>query len=145
MMNEAMAISPAPQTAARKALQGLRLLVVEDHDDSRQLIRMILRQAGAEVVTAANSAEAFGLFLEKAPDVLISDIGMPEETGYDLIRKIRKLPNSEGGGIPAIALTAWTRNEEVTAAFRAGFQIHIPKPLDAGALVRAVAELAQQS
>lgn len=142
MMNQVLT---AAKPAQSLPLQGISVLVVEDHDDSRQLIRMILRQAGADVSTASNSASGFELFLQLRPDVLVSDIGMPEETGYDLIRKIRRLGADQGGDTPAIALTAWTRNEEITAAFRAGFQIHIPKPLNASALVHAVTELLDQN
>lgn len=126
-------------------LAGTKILVVEDHDDSRQLIRMLLRQAGAEVVAAANPAEGYRLFVDQRPDLLVSDIGMPEETGYDLLRKIRRLGPESGGRTPAIALTAWTRNEEISQAFRAGFQIHVPKPLNGAALVRAILELLDQS
>lgn len=144
MMNPgSQTVSPSP-SSNRMSLAGVHVLVVEDHDDSRHLIRMVLRQAGAQVDVASNSTEGFDHFKNGHPDVIVSDIGMPEETGYDLIRKIRALPRALGGETPAIALTAWTRKEEVTAAFRAGFQVHIPKPLDATALVQAVAELSKK-
>lgn len=142
MMNTGSQVS---STTTRPSLAGVHVLVVEDHDDSRHLIRMVLRQAGADVAVASNSAEGFAKFKSGHPDVLVSDIGMPEETGYDLIRKIRVLPRALGGETPAIALTAWTRKEEVTAAFRAGFQVHIPKPLDASALVQAISELCRKA
>ena len=88
-------------------LDGIYVLLVEDDDDSRRWLGVMLKQHGAEVSSAASAADAFRLFTDKLPDVLVSDIGMPEEDGYELISKIRALPVENGGLIPAIALTGY--------------------------------------
>jgi CheY-like chemotaxis protein len=118
-------------------LGGLRALIVEDHDDSRELLATLLTLQGAEVVAAASAGEA----LEALPDrfdVIVSDIGLPGETGFDLMRKVRARGSDQGGEIPAIALTAFTSNEDRTAALEAGFQVHLAKPVQLGALVKAI-------
>jgi len=143
---EEMAEGSAPRlpldAAAPPSLKGRRLLVVEDEVDARELVVVALRSAGADVMAFGSASEAYRAIAQgDAPDVLISDIGMPGEDGFELIRKVRSLPGSRGK-LPAIALTAYTRPEDARQIFLAGFQVHLPKPVDAGLLTAAVANLA---
>ena len=124
------------------ALNGVRVLVVDDEADVQELLRTILAQCEAQVTVAANAREALEA-LEQAPfDVLVSDIRMPEEDGYALLRKVRALDAERGGQIPALALTAYTRIEDREAALSAGFQQHAAKPIEPVELAAAVATLA---
>jgi CheY-like chemotaxis protein len=111
-------------------LQGVKVLVVDDDPDARDLVEFILERHGAEVRQAASAADALETLNQSLPDVLISDIGMPEEHGYSLIRKVRARETSRGGCIPALALTAWGRAEHRQQALSAGFQTHLAKPAD---------------
>ena len=124
------------------SLQGLKVLVVDDEVDTRELIREVLRECGSEVIACASVAEALAALEEHKPDVLISDLGMPDEDGYALIAKIRELPPERGGEIPAAALTAYARAEDRMRVLRSGFQFHLPKPVDSAELVTVVASLA---
>jgi PAS domain S-box-containing protein len=124
-------------------LEGLQVLVVDDEADSRELLRAVLEQCGSKVTTADSAAEALAFFEADIPDLLISDIGMPGEDGYTLIRKVRSLPKEKGGRIPAIALTAYARVEDRIRALNAGFQVHIPKPVEPVELAAVVASLAK--
>ena len=124
-------------------LEGLRVLVVDDCTDTLELISCILEQCKAQVMTATSADEAFHAIAKWKPDVLISDIGMPEEDGYSLITRVRNLEVEPVRQIPAIALTAFAREEERTRALNAGFQMHIPKPVELAKLVTAVANLAE--
>lgn len=126
-------------------LDGLRVLVVDDDTDTLELIGFILEQCKAQVMTATSADEAFNAIAKLKPDVLISDIGMPEEDGYSLIARVRNLEPEQVRQIPAIALTAFAREEERTRALNAGFQMHIPKPVELAKLVTAVANLAGQT
>ena len=122
-------------------LAGLKVLVVDDEPDTCELLRSLLSKCGAEV-TAANSAEeAFRLFKLEHPDVMVSDIGMPREDGYELMRKVRALPPDKGGNVPAVALTAYARAEDRLRALRAGYQMHVSKPVELAELVAIVASL----
>jgi PAS domain S-box-containing protein len=124
-------------------LNGLRVLVVDDELDSRDLLKVLLELCGAVVATAGSAAAALELLGREKFDVLISDIGMPEEDGYSLISRLRELPGGRGGGnVPAIALTAYAGAEDRTRALRSGFQMHVAKPVDSAKLVAAVASLA---
>ncbi|MBC5795856.1 PAS domain S-box protein [Sphaerospermopsis sp. LEGE 00249] len=123
-------------------LENVRVLVVDDEADTRNLLTTILGQYGAQVTAVASTQEAMTALSQFHPDILISDIGMPEEDGYTLIRKVRSLPSNEGGKIPAVALTAYARSEDRTQALLAGFQLHIPKPVNPGELAAVVANLA---
>lgn len=123
-------------------LTGLRVLAVDDEPDARELLREVLQTCGSEVVTAGSAAEALSVLDNEKFDVLISDIGMPVEDGYTLIKKIRARPADKGGRIPAIALTAYARVEDRVRALTAGFQIHIPKPVEPVELIAVVASLA---
>ena len=123
-------------------LEGLHVLVVEDEEDGRILVATILEQCGAKIRTAASVREGLQAFEEERFDVLLSDIAMPLEDGYSLIQKVRRMPPEKGGRIPAAALTAYVRTEDRMKILRAGFQIHIPKPLEPAELVAVVANLA---
>ncbi|HLM58306.1 MAG TPA: PAS domain S-box protein [Pyrinomonadaceae bacterium] len=125
-------------------LDSLRVLVVDDEPDTREMLRAGLGQCGAEVTTAASAAEALTLLRESPPDVLVSDIGMPDEDGYALIRKVRGLPAGQGGKVPAIALTAYARTEDRLQALRAGYQMHVTKPVELTELAAVVASLAKR-
>jgi PAS domain S-box-containing protein len=123
-------------------LDGLRVLIVDDEPDARHLLKTILEQCGAEVTVMASVQEAIEEIERSRPDVLVSDVGMPEEDGYTLMRKVRALDVEHGGQIPAAALTAYAGAEDRKRALLAGFQVHIPKPVDPAELVAAVASLA---
>jgi CheY-like chemotaxis protein len=123
------------------ALAGVQLMVVDDESDARLLIEDILRNAGARVVSAASAREAMLKFAQQPPDLLLSDIGMPGENGYDLVKQVRALPIENGGGVPAIALTAFARPEDRSRALAAGFQLHLAKPVEQGELLAAVSSL----
>ena len=121
-------------------LDGVRVLVVEDDPDAREMLTGVLQQAGAEVISVASAAEALDTLHHRRADVLISDIGMPDEDGYALIHRVRALDPKSGGTVPAIALTANARAEDRSHALAAGFQMHLAKPIDPGELTRTIAE-----
>jgi hypothetical protein len=124
-------------------LKGLRVLVVDDDPDTRALLAAMLEQCGAEnVVSVASASEALGALASVAPDVLVSDIGMPNIDGYELIRQIRSLPPAEGGRVPAAALTAYATPGDRLRALDAGYNLHISKPVEPKELAAAVARLA---
>jgi len=126
------------------SLAGLRILVVDDEADAREIVATILGEAGAEIATASSSRQALEQLKQWRPDLLISDIGMPGESGYDLIRKVRALSPGEGGQIPAIALTAYARMEDRLKILSAGFQMHVPKPIEPMELATVVASLTKR-
>ncbi len=123
-------------------LNGLRVLVVDDEPDTRQIISTVISQTGAEVRTCESAGEALQALEDWRPDVLMSDIGMPGEDGYSLISKVRSLPAERGGQTPAAAFTAYAREEDRTRALAAGYQMHIAKPVSSGQLVEMIADLA---
>jgi PAS domain S-box-containing protein len=123
-------------------LSGLKVLVVDDEPDARELIHRVLTECRAEVVIAASADEAVPLVRRERPDVLVSDIGMPNVDGYELLKRVRALGHAAGGGIPAIALTAFARSEDRTRALRAGFLVHVSKPVEPAELVATVASVA---
>jgi PAS domain S-box-containing protein len=123
------------------SLQGIRVLVVDDDLDNRELITIMLKQYQAEVISVASAMEVSSVLKSFKPDILISDIGMPDIDGYTLLRSIRCLPPEQGGQIPAIAVTAYARPEDSQQALACGFQLHLSKPIDAHELVTAIAEL----
>ena len=125
----------------RIRLDGMKIMVVDDEEDARALLVEVLSERGAQVVSADSVAQALTQFEKFRPDVLVSDIGMPEADGYSLVRQLRRLPAREGGGTPAIALTAYARAEDVERAFEAGFQRHLAKPVDAERLISLIAGL----
>lgn len=123
-------------------LRELKVLVVDDEADARQLITRLLQECGVEVVTAESAAQALQCLPVEKPDVLLSDIGMPVEDGYALIRQVRALPEDRGGNVPAIALTAFARAEDRRRALLSGFQMHLAKPVEPAELVAVVANVA---
>lgn len=127
------------------ALEGLRVLVVDDENDARQLITHVLEQCNATVQAVSSAGAALEVLPQFKPDVLVSDIGMPNEDGYSLIRKIRALSPEAGGRVPAAALTAYARAEDRTRALAAGYQMHLPKPVEPGELALVVASLGGRS
>jgi PAS domain S-box-containing protein len=122
-------------------LDGLRVLVVDDERDALTLLNEVLQTRGAVVDMASSVAEALDTFAKTRPDVIVSDIGMPGEDGYSLIKKIRLLAVEQGGRTPAVALTAYARPEDAQRAFAAGFQAHVTKPLEPARLASVVANL----
>jgi signal transduction histidine kinase/DNA-binding response OmpR family regulator len=131
-----------PDVTAPVALRGLRVLVVDDEGDARDLLREVLVEGGAVVATARSAAEGLELLQLFRPDVLVSDIGMPDEDGYSFLRKVRALPARDGGAVPAIALTAYAREEDRVRAISVGYMTHLAKPVDPQALLYAVGNLA---
>jgi len=123
-------------------LSGLKVLVVDDEADARDLVKRILGDCGAEVVVAASAAEALQMLLAEHPDVLVSDIGMPDIDGFELLALIRALGPARGGDLPALALTAFARSEDRQRALASGFAAHVAKPVEPSLLLAAVAALA---
>jgi CheY-like chemotaxis protein len=130
----------ASRTSTDISLAGLRVLVVDDDAESRHVLTAHLESSGATVLAAAAAGEALEILTRERVDVLLADIAMPGEDGYSLIRRLRSL-DAEAAAVPAAALTAFAREEDRQQAFRAGFQLHLAKPIDAGSLLAAVATL----
>jgi PAS domain S-box-containing protein len=124
-------------------LAGIRVLVVDDHADGRNVLGTILERAGASVARAATSREAFASIGEFRPHVLVSDLALPDEDGFALVARVRSLPVEHGGAIPAVAVTGHARAEEMARALTAGFQRHLVKPIDPSELANVVAQLAR--
>ena len=125
-----------------QALGGIRVLLVDDDDDTREIIERTLTRRGAEVVAAPSAPAALLLFAEQRFDVLLVDIMMPGMDGYEFIRKIRALPEDQGGNVPAATLTARVVTDDRMESVLAGFQGHVKKPVDAQELTHVVATLA---
>lgn len=126
------------------SLAGLRALVVDDEVDARDLIRRLLEAVNMTVQTASSVEEALGLVSANPPHILISDIGMPGQDGYALIRQLRAMPKENGGSIPAVALTAFARPEDRRHALLAGFQMHVAKPVEAAELLAVIASVTKR-
>ena len=122
-------------------LEGLRVVVVDDDDDARDLLATVLLQRSAEVFVAESAAEAFELLKRELPHALISDIAMPEEDGYMLIARVRALPEDRGGKTPSIAVTAYAGRADRKRALDAGFDAHFAKPVDIDSLVEELTAL----
>lgn len=135
------AAASAGGLCAEKMLEGVKVLLIDDDADGRFLGRRILEECGARVVTAGSAVEGLELLKRERPDVLVSDIGMPEADGYALIHWVRRLTAAEGGRTPAVALTAFARSEDRRRALLAGYQSHVPKPVEPAELVTVVAGL----
>lgn len=133
--------SPRQQFARNSVLAGVSVLIVDDEDDARELLRIILESCGMTVFDAGSVGEALNTLATMHVDVLVSDIGMPERDGYSLIRDVRALPTKVKATVPAIALTAFTRNEDRTRALLEGFNIHLAKPVEPAELLVALADL----
>jgi CheY-like chemotaxis protein len=123
-------------------LDGVRVLLVDDERDAREVVSEVLRRRHAEVQSAANVAEAMDRLLSFRPTVLVSDIAMPDADGYELIRRVRALTPEQGGRVPAIALTAYARPDDRDQMLASGFQAHLAKPVEPHELVASVAQIA---
>jgi CheY-like chemotaxis protein len=134
------AVKPPPEV---KDLTGLRILVVDDDPDTRELLTSVLTFYGAEVLTASSGAEALAQWEALQPQILLSDLGMPSMDGYELIKQVRDLPTSDGWQVPAIALSAYAREVDQQRSLASGFQQHIAKPLELDDLVQSILTLVQ--
>jgi CheY-like chemotaxis protein len=134
---------PSPQTSdlTLRDLSQLRVLVVDDEPDARDLINRILSDCHAVVRTAASAGQALAAIHEEIPDVLVSDLGMPGIDGFELLARVRALSPEQGGNIPAVALTAFARSEDRLKALEAGFRAHISKPVEPSELIATVAAM----
>jgi signal transduction histidine kinase/ActR/RegA family two-component response regulator len=130
-----------PSAASADRLDGVRIFVVDDEPDTRELLRAGLENCGAHVRLAGSTPEALAAIEKEVPDVLVSDIGMAGEDGYDLIRQLRSRPAEKGGQLPAIALTAYARVEDRLQALRSGYHMHVPKPVELEELVAVIDSL----
>ena len=133
-----------PPDEGTDRLDGLDILVVDDEPDTRELLKQGLEFCGAKVRVAGSAPEAVDSLLATVPDILISDVGMPGFDGYDLIRQIRELTPEQGGKVAAIALTAYTRVEDRLHALRAGYDMHVPKPVELAELVAVAVSVARR-
>jgi CheY-like chemotaxis protein len=124
-----------------RGLDGLHVLVIEDDDDTREVLSLGLTLYGAEVVPVATAAEAMAALERERPDVILSDIGLPDQDGLELMRHVRQLPPARGGRVPAVGLTAFTLCDDMETAARAGFQRHFRKPVETGTLFETLAQL----
>jgi CheY-like chemotaxis protein len=125
-------------------LDGVQVLVVDDEPDARRVLALVLERVGAVVATADSARAAIDALPSAHPDVLISDLGMPEQDGLDLIRQLRSGGHS-ATDLPAIALTAFVQKDDAQSALSAGFQVHLPKPVDPQELTSVIARLARRS
>ena len=141
---EAIAHSGEFNIAEMGSLNGLRVLIVDDEPEARQIITTVIARTGASVQSCTSASEALSKLIEWRPDVLLSDIAMPEEDGYSFIGRVRALPRDKGGETPAAALTAYARDEDRRQALAAGYQMHIAKPISAPELVMLIARLANR-
>ena len=126
-----------------KELADLVIMIVEDDVDGRTLLATLLELAGATVLSAGSAPEALAILERAQPDILVTDIGLPEEDGYSLLKKVRALPAEQGGRVPAVALTGFASGEDRRLAESTGFQRHLSKPVKIEDLVSAVKSLAQ--
>ena len=147
--DEAARVHPAarstlPSFELFDRLDGCNVLVVDDEPDTREMLKAGLGQCGASVVAVGSAAEALEVVGQSPPDLIISDIGMPDTDGYELIRRVRQLSPEGGGRVPAIALTAYARVEDRMHALRAGYQMHVPKPVELAELAAVAASLVRR-
>src|SRR5215510_14769397 len=144
---EGLEFEQPPLSDEQKDLTGLTVMIVDDELDARELLTVMLQQRGAKVIAASSAAEALELLAKASngsmPDVLVSDIGMPGQDGFELISQVRAMGPEKGGNIPAIALTAYARSEDRARVLAAGFQHHVPKPVGPATLAIAVANVAR--
>lgn len=131
-------MSATTPSSRERPLEGVRVLVVDDNPDLNDLVREILAEAGASVDTAESAPEAFLVFRRARPTILLSDIAMPEEDGYSLVRRVRALLPDQGGEVPAIALTARSGAEHHREAALAGFTLNLSKPVHPEKLIAAI-------
>jgi signal transduction histidine kinase/CheY-like chemotaxis protein len=134
-----------PSRLAAPELRGIRVLVVDDDDDSRDLVVSILEKCEAITFAASSAEQALSIIVRDHPDVLVSDIGMPGMDGYELVRAVRALPDERAQRVPAVAVTAYARQEDQRRALAEGFQLHVAKPIEPAAFARAVARLSRDN
>ena len=142
-MAEPPSASHSRAAPAVMRLDGFRVLVIEDEPDARELVHRVLSEAGCRVVSVVSAEAALAAIAAEPPQLLISDIGLPDHDGYALIQRVRRLEQGDARALPAIALTAFVRSEDRTRALRAGYQAHIGKPVDPVELLATVASFAQ--
>jgi PAS domain S-box-containing protein len=140
--DDARSMDSATAHVDHPSLEGITVLAIDDEADARDLLKRVLEDCGARVVLAASAAEGIEAVTRERPDMIVSDIGMPDEDGYEFIRRVRKLTPEDGGRTPAAALTAFARAEDRTRALRAGYQTHVAKPVEPTELTAVVASLA---
>jgi CheY-like chemotaxis protein/two-component sensor histidine kinase len=133
---------PSPTLLRAPSLEAVRVLIVDDDRDTLEVVKQLLEQAGAEVTAATSAEEALAALRRTPHDVLLSDIGMPGQDGYELIRRVRTLAPEQGGTVPAAALTAFAQGDHRQQALSAGYQLYLPKPIEPSELTAAVARLA---
>jgi signal transduction histidine kinase/CheY-like chemotaxis protein len=134
----------AGQSAGEGELAGVKVLLVDDADDTLDVLQQILQHSGATIMAASNAGTALALLEREQPDVIVSDIGMPDIDGFELMRRIRRRAAGAGGAIPAIALTAFTRQDDRGKAIQAGFDDYLAKPVEPGSLVARIAQAVAQ-
>ncbi len=142
--NEPFSLKQDPFEGENLSLSGVKVLVIDDELDARELIKQILIRCHASVTTATSAAEGLGLLQTEKPGLIISDIGMPEKNGYQFIRDVRNLPAESGGKTPAIALTAFARPEDKISAMNTGYQGYLTKPVEPGELIATVSSLVKR-
>jgi len=126
-------------------LDGVRVLLVDDDEFVREVMTLVLEDRGARVIGVATVGDALAELRREQPDVVVSDLGMPDEDGYALIRKIRALRADEGGDVPAVAVTGFVRRGDSTRTIREGFQAHFCKPVDGAVLAAAIQRLVRKT
>jgi CheY-like chemotaxis protein len=131
------------EAGAEPSLRGVKVLVVDDDEDARDVLKAALKSYGAEVTTATGAPQALDTIASEKIDVLVSDINMPGMDGYELIQRVRAMAPEQGGRIPAVALTAYARAEDRMRALQSGYQTHVPKPVEPAELEIVVATLAR--
>jgi CheY-like chemotaxis protein len=131
---------PPPGRPVR--LDGIKVMVVDDQTDALELIRRVLEECGAKVITCSSAAEALPILEREKPAVLLSDVGMPDMDGYEFLKKVRALGVDRGGQVPAVALTAFARSEDRTKALLSGFMVHVTKPVEPTELAATIASVA---
>jgi CheY-like chemotaxis protein len=143
-MAEAAAVAerPSPHTGGQVPLDGTKVVVVEDDPDVAEMVAIVLRRHGAEVVTASAGGDALGILAEYTPDVLVCDIGLPDIDGYALLQRVRELEQASGRrAVPSIALTGFATEEERQRATSVGYRLHVSKPVEPDRLVRVIADV----
>lgn len=135
---------PTPPAGALASLKGLRALIVEDEVDARELLHFVLEDCGMVVTSVGSVPEALAALSAEQPHVLVSDVGLPGQDGYALLRAVRDLPATRGGGVVAVAVTALGRDEDRRNAIDAGFDVHLSKPVDPQTLLHVLAEALEQ-
>ncbi|WP_394832092.1 response regulator [Pendulispora rubella] len=139
-----MRLQQVPDGSKRLILQKLHILVVEDDRDSRSMLARFLQQAGARVTAVCDAFEALQVIRAVRPDVLLSDIAMPGMDGHALIRHVRSSPAAMGALVPAIALSAFAAHDDRVSAIHAGFDEHLAKPVDFGAMLQAILRVVRE-